>query len=97
MKNQIIADDEDKVCQLIYKLVDWEQLNMDVVSIVHNVIEALEVIEKGIATIHQELFDEGTLLFQYLHNTLCRRTGYGDHNHDHGKQIKAHEHHHRIG
>ncbi len=42
----IIADDEDKVCQLIYKLVDWEQLNMDVVSIVHNGIEALEVIEK---------------------------------------------------
>ncbi len=42
----IIADDEDKVCQLIYKLVDWENLDMEVVSIVHNGIEALEAIEK---------------------------------------------------
>ena len=42
----IIADDEDKVCQLIYKLVDWEKLDMEVVSIVHNGIEALQSIEK---------------------------------------------------
>ena len=43
----IIADDEDKICQLIYKLVDWEALDMQVVAIVHNGIEALEVIEKN--------------------------------------------------
>ncbi len=42
----IIADDEDKICQLIYKLVDWEQLEMQVMAIVHNGIEALEAIEK---------------------------------------------------
>ncbi len=42
----LIADDEDKVCQLIYKLVDWQQLGMEVVSIVHNGIEALEAIQK---------------------------------------------------
>ncbi len=42
----IIADDEEKICQLIYKLVDWEKLNMEVVSIVHNGIEALQSIEK---------------------------------------------------
>ena len=43
----IIADDEDKICQLIYKLVDWEALDMQVVAIVHNGIEALEAIEKN--------------------------------------------------
>ncbi len=42
----IIADDEDKICQLIYKLVDWEQLDMQVQAIVHNGIEALEAIQK---------------------------------------------------
>lgn len=42
----VLADDEDKVCQLIYKLVDWEKLDMEVVAIVHNGIEALEAIEK---------------------------------------------------
>ena len=42
----IIADDEEKVCQLIHALVDWEALNMEVVAIVHNGIEALEAIKK---------------------------------------------------
>lgn len=42
----IIADDEDKICQLIYKLVDWEQLDMQVKAVVHNGIEALEAIQK---------------------------------------------------
>ena len=42
----IIADDEEKVCQLIQALVDWESLDMEVVAIVHNGIEALEAIDK---------------------------------------------------
>ena len=42
----MIADDEDKVCQLIYRLVDWDELEMEVVAIVHNGIEALEMIKK---------------------------------------------------
>lgn len=42
----IIADDEDKICQLIYRLVDWGQLDMQVEAIVHNGIEALEAIRK---------------------------------------------------
>ena len=32
----IIADDEDKVCQLIYGLIDWESLGMEVIGIAHN-------------------------------------------------------------
>lgn len=42
----IIADDEDKICQLIYRLVDWDDLDMQVKAIVHNGIEALDAIEK---------------------------------------------------
>ena len=42
----IIADDEDKICQLIYKLVDWEAMDMQVAAIVHNGIEALQAIAK---------------------------------------------------
>lgn len=44
MLKVIIADDEDKICQLIYKLIDWEQLGMSVVGIAHNGVEALELI-----------------------------------------------------
>lgn len=42
----IIADDEEKICQLIQALVDWNSLEMEVVAIVHNGIEALEAIDK---------------------------------------------------
>jgi len=45
MLKVIIADDEDKICQLIYKLVSWESLGMQVVGIAHNGIEALELIK----------------------------------------------------
>lgn len=41
----IIADDEDRICQLIYKLVSWETLGMSVVGIAHNGIEALDLIK----------------------------------------------------
>lgn len=42
----IIADDEEKVCQLIEHLVDWKSLDMEIVAIVNNGIEALEAIQK---------------------------------------------------
>lgn len=45
MLKVMIADDEDKICQLIYKLINWESLGMDVVGIAHNGIEALELIK----------------------------------------------------
>lgn len=41
----IIADDEDKICQLIYKLIDWDSLEMQVVAIAHNGVEALELLQ----------------------------------------------------
>jgi len=41
----MIADDETKVCQLIKCLINWEELGMRVVSIVHNGIDALKQIE----------------------------------------------------
>jgi two-component system response regulator YesN len=45
MLKVIIADDEDKICQLIYKLINWEALDMNVVGIAHNGVEALELIK----------------------------------------------------
>ncbi|MFV0351933.1 MAG: response regulator [Oscillospiraceae bacterium] len=42
----IIADDEEKVAQLIYNLVDWQALEMKVVGIAHNGIEALALADQ---------------------------------------------------
>lgn len=44
MLKVMIADDEEKVCRLIYKLIDWNSLEMEVTSIAYNGIEALEQI-----------------------------------------------------
>ena len=41
----LIADDEEKVCTLIYKLVNWQDFDMEVVAMVYNGIEALERIK----------------------------------------------------
>lgn len=41
----VIADDEEKVCQLICSLVDWKSEDMEIVGIAHNGIEALESIK----------------------------------------------------
>ncbi len=46
MLKVLIADDEHKICQLIEKLVDWETLDMKVVAVAENGIEALEMIRK---------------------------------------------------
>lgn len=42
----IIADDEEKVAQLIFNLVDWRALEMQVMGIAHNGVEALLLAEK---------------------------------------------------
>jgi two-component system response regulator YesN len=41
----VIADDEEKVCQLICNLIDWKSINMEIVGIAHNGIEALELVK----------------------------------------------------
>jgi two-component system, response regulator YesN len=41
----LIADDEEKVCTLIYKLINWKDFDMEVVATVYNGIEALERIK----------------------------------------------------
>jgi len=41
----LIADDEDRICRLIVKLIDWDALEMKVVGIAHNGIEAIELIK----------------------------------------------------
>lgn len=45
MYKVLIADDEKKVCQLIYMLVDWKSLDMEVIGMVHNGCDALEMIQ----------------------------------------------------
>ncbi|HBE78077.1 MAG TPA: DNA-binding response regulator [Firmicutes bacterium] len=42
----LIADDEEKVCTLISKLVNWKDFDMEVVATVYNGIEALERIKE---------------------------------------------------
>lgn len=42
----LIADDEDRVCRLIEKLIDWEHLDVSLVATAANGIEELEFIEK---------------------------------------------------
>ncbi|MEG2452631.1 MAG: response regulator [Clostridium sp.] len=44
MLKVIVADDEEKICQLIVKLVDWTSLGMEVAAIASNGIEAMEKI-----------------------------------------------------
>ena len=40
----VVTDDEAKVCQLICGLVDWPALDMEVVGVAHNGLEALEMV-----------------------------------------------------
>ncbi|AOT70617.1 response regulator transcription factor [Geosporobacter ferrireducens] len=42
----IIADDEARICKLIMKLIDWDQIGMLIIGTASNGIEALELIEK---------------------------------------------------
>ena len=52
MQKVLIADDEEKVCQLIEKLINWDELDMQVVAIAHNGIEAYkEIIDKQVEVV----------------------------------------------
>lgn len=42
----IIADDENRICMLIMKLIDWDKIDMHVVGTASNGLEAIELIEK---------------------------------------------------
>ena len=42
MLKVLIADDEQKICQLIEKLVCWEDLGMQVAATAENGVEALD-------------------------------------------------------
>lgn len=42
----LIADDEDRVCRLIYRLIKWDELDMEVAAIAHNGLEVLSMIEE---------------------------------------------------
>lgn len=44
MLKVIVADDEEKICQLIVKLIDWAALGMEVAAIANNGIQAMEQI-----------------------------------------------------
>ena len=41
----LVADDEEKVCQLICKLIHWGELEMKLVGTASNGIGALQMIE----------------------------------------------------
>ena len=41
----LIADDEKNICLMIQKMIHWEDYGMEVIGIVHNGIEALQMIE----------------------------------------------------
>ena len=42
----LIADDEDRVCRLIYRLIKWDELDMEVAAIAHNGLEVLSMTEE---------------------------------------------------
>lgn len=46
MLKVLIADDEERVCQLINRLIDWEDLHMEVVGMAANGIEAAEKVQE---------------------------------------------------
>ena len=41
----LIADDEKNICLMIQKMIHWEDYGMEVIGIVHNGIEAMQMIE----------------------------------------------------
>lgn len=41
----IIADDEENVCKLIRGLIDWKSLDMEIMGVAHNGVEALDLIK----------------------------------------------------
>ncbi len=45
MMKVIIADDEENICRLIYGLIDWKSLGMEIVGVAHNGVEALDMVK----------------------------------------------------
>lgn len=41
----VIADDEEKICQLIKFLIDWKKLGMEIVGVAYNGVEALNLVK----------------------------------------------------
>ena len=41
----MIADDEERICQLIEALIDCDALGMEIVGVSHNGLEACELVE----------------------------------------------------
>lgn len=46
MLRVIIADDEDRICQLIDVLADWQALDMEVIGTAHNGVDALALVQR---------------------------------------------------
>lgn len=46
MLKVVIADDEKKICRLIQMLVDWEELDMELVGVANNGIDALRLVNE---------------------------------------------------
>ena len=42
----VIADDEERICQLIQALINWDSLGMEIAGMAHNGIEAFDVVQK---------------------------------------------------
>lgn len=42
----VIADDEERICQLIQALINWESMGMEIVGMAHNGIEAYDAVQK---------------------------------------------------
>lgn len=46
MLKVLIADDEKNICLMIQKLIIWENYDMEVIGLVHNGVEAVQVMEE---------------------------------------------------
>ena len=42
----VIVDDEERICQLIQALINWEEMGLQVEGMAHNGIDACEVVRK---------------------------------------------------
>ena len=46
MQTQVlIADDELRICELIFRLIDWEALGMSVIAVAHDGRETIKIIK----------------------------------------------------
>ena len=42
----LIADDELRICELIFRLIDWEALGMSVIAVAHDGRETIKIIKR---------------------------------------------------